>query len=255
MSVFSAYPIYQPLSNFGELSSFANLINDLAQPASRYGHWQDRRPARRQTPTFTPRFDVRETEHNFELHGELPGVEKDNVHIDFTDPQTIVIRGNVDRTYTAGTPPAGLVADNNKPAVLEKSDEEMSGAVTASQPEAAEEDAILSDAEGDAHETGSNKSFQATVEDDVDEDAHSTTSATAQPTPATTVAKTAQPVAAPKPASKYWVYERSTGSFVRSFTFSSRVDHDNVSASLNNGILTVVVPKAKKHESRRIAIC
>lgn len=53
---------------------------------------------------------------------------------------------------------------------------------------------------------------------------------------------------------KYWVSERSVGEFARSFTFPVRVDQDNVQASMKNGILSVIVPKAKKVEARKITI-
>lgn len=53
---------------------------------------------------------------------------------------------------------------------------------------------------------------------------------------------------------KYWVSERSVGSFHRSFNFPARVDQDAVKASLKNGILSVIVPKAKKVEPRKVAI-
>jgi hypothetical protein len=43
----------------------------------------------------------------------------------------------------------------------------------------------------------------------------------------------------------YWVMERPVGEFHRSFTFPSKVDQDGVKASLRNGILSVLVPKAK----------
>lgn len=53
---------------------------------------------------------------------------------------------------------------------------------------------------------------------------------------------------------KFWVSERSVGEFSRSFSFPERVDQENVRASMKNGILSVVVPKAKKQEKRKIAI-
>ena len=55
-------------------------------------------------------------------------------------------------------------------------------------------------------------------------------------------------------ASKYWVSERSVGEFHRSFSFPSRIDQDNVKASLKNGILSVVVPKAQAAKARKISI-
>ncbi|KAF2456717.1 HSP20-like chaperone [Lineolata rhizophorae] len=53
---------------------------------------------------------------------------------------------------------------------------------------------------------------------------------------------------------KYWVTERSVGEFHRSFSFPGRVDHDNVKASLKDGILSIVVPKASAPKPRRINI-
>jgi len=69
----------------------------------------------------------------------------------------------------------------------------------------------------------------------------------------TEVARNEEP-APPKEVAKYWVSERSRGEFSRSFTFPSRVDQDNVKASMRNGVLSIHVPKVKKHESRKITI-
>ncbi|KAF1832915.1 HSP20-like chaperone [Decorospora gaudefroyi] len=54
--------------------------------------------------------------------------------------------------------------------------------------------------------------------------------------------------------SKYWVSERSMGEFHRSFAFPARVDQDAVKASLKNGILSILVPKAQAPQSRKINI-
>lgn len=53
---------------------------------------------------------------------------------------------------------------------------------------------------------------------------------------------------------RYWITERSVGEFHRSFSFPSPVDHDNVKATLKNGVLTVIVPKARRTQPKRIAI-
>jgi len=53
---------------------------------------------------------------------------------------------------------------------------------------------------------------------------------------------------------KFWVSERSVGEFHRSFAFPSPVDQDAVKASLKNGILSIVVPKARSKEPRRVKI-
>jgi HSP20 family protein len=53
---------------------------------------------------------------------------------------------------------------------------------------------------------------------------------------------------------KYWVSERSVGEFHRSFAFPARVDQDVVKASLKNGVLSILVPKASAPQSRKINI-
>lgn len=53
---------------------------------------------------------------------------------------------------------------------------------------------------------------------------------------------------------KFWVSERSVGEFHRSFSFPARVDQDAVKASLKNGILSIIVPKAKAPQPRKINI-
>jgi len=53
---------------------------------------------------------------------------------------------------------------------------------------------------------------------------------------------------------KYWVSERSVGEFHRSFSFPTRVDHDAVKASMKNGILSIVVPKAKAQQPKKVNI-
>ena len=168
--------------------------------------------------TFNPKFDVRETENTYELHGELPGIERENINIEFTEPQTIVIHGHVERTYRSGTPPSGLLEDGAK----------TNGAIT----------------EGGEKEQHISKPHKVTVEDESSEQQG-------------TVVKKEEhqkEQSQQQPKEKYWITERSIGEFSRTFSFPSRVDQDAVSASLNNGVLTISVPKAKKHESRRIAI-
>ncbi|KAF9886193.1 hypothetical protein FE257_011916 [Aspergillus nanangensis] len=53
--------------------------------------------------SFTPRFDVYQFNDGYCLNGELPGVDQNNVEIEFTDPQTLVIKGRVERDYSHGT--------------------------------------------------------------------------------------------------------------------------------------------------------
>lgn len=204
---------------FRLLDDFDTYTREVQGSTPEAGSRRHTQPAR----TFSPKFDVRETEQTYELHGELPGIDRENVQIEFTDPQTIVIRGRVERNYTAGTPPAQVAGH-----LTEKGEPQSPAAV-----------------------------HHATVEDDVDEDNRSvaTTATGANNQQVAQRPSATQTEEKPKaPAEKYWVSERSVGEFSRTFSFPARVDQNAVSASLNNGILSVTVPKAKKHEAIRIAI-
>jgi len=164
--------------------------------------------------TFTPKFDVKELPESYELHGELPGIEQKDVEIEFTDQHTLTVRGRTEHSYTSGTPPTGAI-ESSKP----------TGTIT------------------DGKETKKHEAHQATVEDaDTPEDTSGSN----------VVAKTANKPEEPQP--KYWVSERSVGEFARSFNFPANVDQESVKASMKNGILSIVVPKAKKVQSRKITI-
>lgn len=53
---------------------------------------------------FSPKFDVVEKDKEYTLQGELPGVAPENVDIEFTDSQTMVVRGHSERQHTEGDP-------------------------------------------------------------------------------------------------------------------------------------------------------
>ncbi|KAL2128689.1 hypothetical protein VTI74DRAFT_8826 [Chaetomium olivicolor] len=222
----SFVPLFRLLEDFDNYSRESQSQN---APASRNRRQGARKP-RTQLATFTPHFDVRETEDTYELHGELPGLEKENVNIEFTEPQTIVIRGRVERSYG---PEPDRTAASTEPAAAGSTQ-------TDTEPEKRRRN-----------------SHQATVEDDPEDE--NTPASTPAATPKTDVVKpatqeVAQTQGQTQPEPRYWLWERSVGEFNRAFSFPGRVDHDGVTASLNNGILSITVPKAKKPVVRRIAI-
>ncbi|KAK3299120.1 small heat shock protein [Chaetomium fimeti] len=195
--------LYGPDPSFTPLFRLLDEFDNYSREAQ--GNNDGRSRHRGRQHTFQPKFDVCETDNAFELHGELPGIERDKVNIEFTDPQTLVVRGFTERAFTAGTPPAGLVEGGKQHAgVISEKGEESAAAP--------------------AQDSGSG------VEE---------------------VTRHEKPKAA---SDKFWLQERSVGEFARTFSFPSRIDQDAVSASLNNGVLSVVVPKAKKHEARRVTI-
>jgi HSP20 family molecular chaperone IbpA len=141
---------------------------------------------------FSPNFDVHETDHEYVLEGELPGLsDKKNVSIEFTDDKTILIHGKIDRAVK------GWRDDQGNIKTIEQGEEQKK-------------------IEGSKEEKEKEKE------------------------------KEKRP--------KYWVSERSVGEFSRSFSFPGHVDIDRVKASLDHGILKVVVPKLEKKAGRRIEV-
>lgn len=156
------------------------------------------------TRKFTPKFDIRESNNGYHLEGELPGVEQDNIEIEFTDPQTLIIKGRSQRNSSK---------DNNEDIENDSSSET---------------------------ESGSTKSRQPTVEDEGEETSNNDV---ATPKSSDEDDEPEQKPGRTGPVNKYLVSERSIGEFHRTFTFPSRIEQDGVKARLRNGILSVQVPR------------
>ncbi|KIW17635.1 hypothetical protein PV08_04830 [Exophiala spinifera] len=182
------------------------------------------RASRQSRKQFNPRFDVKETDDAYTLEGELPGIDQKDLNIEFVDEHTLTIKGRTERHVKSGRPTSASI-EGEKNAALE---------------------------EAPASETSSVKSHQPTVEDE--EPANSSTAPTTTKESNEVVAPTPAPAEQEQPKQQYWISERSVGEFTRSFSFPARVNQEAVRASLKNGILTIVVPKAPAPESRRINI-
>jgi HSP20 family molecular chaperone IbpA len=57
-----------------------------------------------------------------------------------------------------------------------------------------------------------------------------------------------------EPSYHCWISERSIGEFHRTFSFPTRIDQDSVRATLKNGILSIIVPKAQAPKVKKIWI-
>lgn len=53
---------------------------------------------------------------------------------------------------------------------------------------------------------------------------------------------------------RYWTYERSYGSFTRSFMLPEGTSPDQIDAQLNSGVLEIRIPKTKGEEAKKIPI-
>ena len=188
--------------------------------------------------SFQPRFDMKENKDSYELHGELPGIAQKDINIEFTDATTLSIRGRTETVREEGRRPTALP-----------------------ESQAGQQQKKLADAETEST-SSSNNYHKASVEDEETATTSSTTDATpvdtpAEPPTASVAPSQSQEVAKNEQQSEgpsYWLSERSVGSFARSFSFPQRVDQEAVKASLKDGILSIVVPKAQAPANRRINI-
>ena len=220
MACVPSHPFFGNRSWGNELAPLFRLMDEPSFPFGQFN-------ARLQPNfSFTPRFDVREVGDKYELRGELPGVEAENLHVEFSDEKTLIIRGQVDKEQTSGTDKA---------------------------VEAAPTDDKVADDNESTYSTGSYQ--KPSVEGEEDEvaatPAESTPETAEAPAEAQPETKEAEPA---QEQARYWLHERSTGTFQRTFNFSSRIDQEAVTASLKNGILSVVVPKLAAPAAKRITV-
>jgi len=54
-----------------------------------------------------PRFDIRETKDAYELYGEMPGVDRRDIHIQLSGENILEVRGHVERPYEVPLPHQG----------------------------------------------------------------------------------------------------------------------------------------------------
>jgi len=89
----------------------------------------------------------------------------------------------------------------------------------------------------------------------VEEEGEGATKANAHDKALTTADEEKEVTQADESRPRFWISERSYGSFHRSFKFPAAVDHEKVKASLKNGILEIVISKkVKSRELRKIVI-
>jgi HSP20 family molecular chaperone IbpA len=210
------------------------------------GSCEPRRPVHKRV--INPHFDVAELENEYVLEGELPGVsDKSSLSITFDDAQTIVIKGEIKRSSRTAAPQQEQ-QQLTEAALLQAS------AAAEPQPEKAVEGtpkrhSVTIEDEVDESETGSNASNDFEVVDGPAPSKADKGKAKATE-PADVEMTEAKPVAETKPtapSAKYWISERPIGVFERRFAFQGLIDQDNVKAHLENGLLTIVVPKRQPY--------
>lgn len=116
----------------GEFSPLFRMLDD-------YDIHRSTRPKSRTPPprSFVPKFDVRELKDGYQLDGELPGASPQNIDVEFTDPQELVISGHVEREYNHTSPDESdrtETTSNHKARQPTVEDEDEEGCKTAAAP-------------------------------------------------------------------------------------------------------------------------
>lgn len=238
---------YSKASN-SSFPSFLGQLDGLFSELEREARRESPHQRQQRKRTFRARFDVKETKNSYEVEGDIPGFEQENISIEVTDEHTLKISGDTEqKTESEVTEPEAEKMDDVTPTEPDNSD-------AASQT---------------GSETGSHKSYQPTVEDDFEDlGADSTPATPSEPkgkekaveksmNTEKAIQKQPQsevPIKQQEPETKQWLSERVRGSFERTFEFPERIDMAGVKASLRNGVLSVSIPKAPAFQTKRIRI-
>ncbi|KAK4221192.1 hypothetical protein QBC38DRAFT_492553 [Podospora fimiseda] len=181
---------------------------------------------------FRPAFDVFETQDAYELYGELPGTLKENINIEFKDPQTIAISGKVERRRLVPAVPAVSQIEGSQSVVQEEQEQER----PRSPYQATVEDTDDEEFENLSSLSNSRRGSKASV------DSEKMEVDTVKPVEETKEEEEKPQV---EEEGKQLLKERVVGEFERMFTFPEHVEQEGVSASLENGVLSVRVPKKR----------
>lgn len=247
-----------PFNNFiGQLGDILSEIDQAQEQAQLEAQREAHRRRQLRKRALQARFAVNQNEDGWQIDGDFQGFAQENIHIEVPNDHTITIAGNTTWNPEEAQPQSG----NDAIAVAEQTAEET--------VEAAPSEADTATLSPDS-DTESEKSYQATVEDDFEDlgadasvylsgaeekqDAQQESSTENKEQPAKETASAAEkPVTSPS-QSESPQEEKAQGYFERTFNFSERIDAGGVRAIFKDGKLSIAVPKAPVQEVRQIAI-
>lgn len=253
----TSIPHSEEMSPFSQLQlaagggGFGNGIDRDFSPILNYIDEFDRHFSRRHrfVNCFIPRFDLEEDAHNYYLYGDIPGAVVEDITVEAHDNHTLVIYG---KTVRPGPGP--------------REDDETKG------KEDAEFVKVMVEDHEHVHEKGNTDHKSAVpISSSEDQQAAASPGAPSFPPPPTQAVESDYPHhqrhetynGAPGPQHlqadhRILLSERLVGDFHRTFAFPQPVSEDGVRASMDNGVLSLVVPKREKggevKKGRRVPI-
>lgn len=85
-------PTLYPATSSNGLDTLLRLLDAESAPQGHHPS-SHHRPGR----SYSPKFDVLEYAHGYELRGDLPGINQSDIDIEFTDATTLIIKGHTSR--------------------------------------------------------------------------------------------------------------------------------------------------------------
>ena len=252
-------------SSFGQFfDQMGELLGEIDQQAHHQAQLEAQRQLRCQRQqrkrALRAQFAVSQTELGWQVEGQFQGFEQQNLNIEATSEYTLRITGNT--AWQSNDVPASKDVTSATEQITEKPKD---GETIAETPNEVE----ITTAVAPDSDTESQKSYQATVEDDFEDLGAETASLISVSSGSSTVSdsedtehkeeaakdvETPQPAVSAQPQEEPEKQKPCHGSFERTFRFPERIDAANVRASFNDGILRVEVPRAPVQQVRKIAI-
>jgi HSP20 family protein len=240
----TSIPFSKDMSPFSQLTlaagggGFGNGIDRDFSPILNYIDEFDRHFSRRHrfVNCFIPRFDLEEDAHNYYLYGDIPGAVVDDITVEAHDNHTLVVYG---KTTRPGPGP--------------KENDDAKG-------NDAEFVKVMVEDHEHVREKGSTDHKSAVpISNNEDQKAVTSPEGPSFPPPPTQAEQSGNPHHQrhesynPGQGSQHLqddhrilLSERLVGDFHRTFAFPQPVVEDGVRASMENGVLSLVVPKREK---------
>lgn len=217
-------PFTQLQSTLGHNYGYGNGIDKDFSPILNYIDEFDRHFSHRHRfmNCFIPRFDLEEDEHNYYLYGDIPGATVNEITVEANDDHTLVVYGKTGRPgpermgENVGEGPQGEMKGEGQAPVQEQ--QQFAPPPTAPEP---------------AHTSAPSHSHHTR---------HLTSPFSTSPPPMPRIAPNGH---------KILLSERLVGEFHRTFAFPTAVDEKGVKASMENGVLSLVVPKREVREEKK----
>ncbi|KAK0122526.1 hypothetical protein ONS95_010754 [Cadophora gregata] len=214
-------PFTQLQTALGHNHGYGNGIDKDFSPILHYIDEFDRHFSRRHRfmNCFIPRFDLEEDNRNYYLYGDIPGATASEITVEANDDHTLVVYGNTKRP---GPEREGEVKGEG---VSNPTPGFQAASVREQEQQTFEPSPPTQPAPAPAH---------------THHQRHLTSNSDPNPNPTTNHV--------------ILLSERLTGDFHRTFAFPCAVDEKGVKASMENGVLSVVVPKRDVVERKKKGI-